>query len=141
MVFCRRIFLHRAVAFVSSAMLFSVMSACHREPRSGVRRSPVMVTIRFKGSPLKIGVVDILNKESGEGASATLDEFGMVSLTGIAHGEYAVTIQPPPSLAADGSEIQKTGKFPVDSNYRSSEKTPLAIVVDDKNQSFELNVE
>ncbi len=138
---CHRNSLKSTTTLILGITLIATMAACRYEPRSGVPRSVITITVTQQGSPVKIGTVDIVNKESGEGASANLDEFGMVTLTGISHGEYAVTIQPPPSLTSDGRENPRTGKYSVDSKYQSVEKSPLTMVIDGKSNSFEFTVE
>jgi hypothetical protein len=126
--------------FMAVSVLGLGISGCGSQPRSGIPRSDVVLTLSDGEKPLTVGIVDLNNSDTGEGGGGAIDATGVVKIQGVAHGEYIVTILPPSPEGPEGKLPANAKDFKVSKKFSSTKTSPLKVVVDEKNNTFDLKV-
>lgn len=129
------------------AILLSGLSAIGCGSSSdGEPNGSVTVKVTYAGEPVTAGRVDLSSKATGDGGGAELDSAGKAYVKNVPHGEYVVTVVPPPPSPADlapvpGQRPKAPPKYDnIPEKVRRSETSPLKVTVADgaSEAAFEL---
>ena len=97
--------------------------------------------VTLGGNPLTTGVVTLVNRDQGLGASSELDASGKYQIEAVPTGQYQVVIQgpeaPSPEEMDEGAKIEASSVPP---KYQAAETSGLSVeIAEGKNQAdFEL---
>ena len=109
------------------------------KPRGGV-----VITVTYDGQPVTEGRVDLSHPSSGEGGGGELDSDGVVRIDGVAHGQYTVTVIPPPAdpkPPESGQAPPPVKEYPnIPAQFRLSSSSPLKAEVKEGTSEFKFEL-
>jgi hypothetical protein len=96
--------------------------------------------VKYQGNPLTAGEVNLMQKETGTGATASLDKTGRFKLASpILTGSYNVSFTPPvPKQLPPGSPLEAPPPFPIPPKYQDPVQSDLKVEV--KKGANDLNI-
>ena len=132
----------RRIAVAASCLTIGVMSGCGgaTERVSG----SVSGRVTFKGQPVTSGVVNLMSKSRGIGASANLGDDGKYKITEpVETGEYKVVVTlapPPPPRPEDGPPKPAQPAANIPEKYRSEATTDLTTMVEEGENALDFDL-